>query len=66
MPLRITTVTGETYMIEVPAGDNERARLKEILHGGGLWLEVTPDSWVKRDAIVKIDLVDPPRTTGFS
>jgi hypothetical protein len=66
VPLRITTVTGETHEVQVPTGENERARAKEILHGGGQWVEISDDAWVRRDSIVKIEVAVTARATGFS
>jgi hypothetical protein len=66
MPLRIVLSTGENYTVDVADGREENDRVREILHGGGEWLEIAPQSWVRRDAIVKIDVTDASRSVGFS
>ena len=65
MTLKITLVTGERYAVDV-GDDDERARMKEILDKGGPWVQIGTDSWVRRDAIVKVDITTRGRAAGFN
>jgi hypothetical protein len=67
MALRITLVTGETHQVTF-AADDETTRAHELMdRDDPEWVKVTEASWVRRSAIVRVEIVDvTDRTAGFS